>query len=63
MKAISVTKLVKSPLELSVSEVPDHTPATCPADSVIIRVRGIGLNFLETLMIQVGSFGVNGRVG
>lgn len=52
MKAINVTKLVKTPTELAVGDVPEPTPATCPADSVIIKVRGIGLNFLETLMIQ-----------
>ncbi|KAI9010582.1 NADPH2:quinone reductase [Hyaloraphidium curvatum] len=49
MKAISLPKLVKSPAELTVSEVPE--PA-CPDDAVVCRVVGIGLNFLETLMIQ-----------
>ena len=52
MKAISVTKLVKTPSELRVSDVSEPTPATCPPKSVLIRVKGIGLNFLETLMIQ-----------
>lgn len=52
MKAVNVTRLVADPSEVTVSEIPTPTPETCPPGSVIVRVLGIGLNYLEVLMLK-----------
>lgn len=49
MRAIQVSQYVKSPNELTVSEVP--TPEA-QADKYLIRVRAAGTNFFDTLQIQ-----------
>lgn len=49
MRAIQVSKYVKSPSELTVSTVPTPKPQV---DKYVVRVHAAGINFFDTLQIQ-----------
>jgi NADPH2:quinone reductase len=46
MRGIQVKQLVKSPRELTVSDIPDPTPA---ADQYVIAVKACATNFFDLL--------------